>query len=415
MKKLVKIGMLLFMGAAFAGVMTSCDDEYPKPGDTPVIVETHNISGMITDRSGEGLEGVEVTLNNGDKATTNAQGYFVFPDVKIGDYTVTATKEGYIEAKTSVKVSNDADGMNAVWNVMMLSVDTKKDYQVSTTAITTLNDAMGTGNIKGNDNGNVEVSIEVPANAFEGTTGNNVTISIMPIYEEEQAIGSRAEDGEIMLVGATISCSDPNVKLAAGKTIALTFDMGAATEMVDARKFDGDKFVKYDNVVVSGESRAKGTVTINADEINNSYGLFAGVKFDKVVNTTSIPFKPSEVNNLDGNKGVTIGSCAYVFGVGTYIDVNRGQSSEIDALLIETLAREYGSNYTTVGAEYPVNITLPIGSFFSISGSQEITTITASCYDQFGVLHQVPAKSYGNVKVNTKITHSADHNGGSSF
>lgn len=406
MKKLVKIGMLLFMGAAFAGVMSSCDDEYPKPGDTPVVAETHNISGMIINRSGEGLEGVEIVLNTGDKATTNANGYFVFPDVKIGDYTLTATKEGYIEAKTTVKISNEADGMNAVWNVMMLSIESKKDFEVSTTAVTTLNGAMETGNIKGNDNGSVDVSIEVPANAFEGTTASNVTISIVPIYDEEQA-KSRAEDGEIMLVGATITCSDPNVKLTAGKTIALSFQLDNAASIVDARQYDGDKFVKYDNVTV--ESRTDNVVIINADKLNTSYGLFAPVNFDRNVTERALGFSPATVNNLAGNKSVHIGTIDYNFGVGTQInDLNRANDNKIVALLIEAISNRYGSNATVVQAKYPVNIDLPIGSFFSISGSQDIINITATY-----AAEKATAVSYGNVKIDTKITHNADHNGGS--
>lgn len=405
MKKLVKIGALLFIGAAFAGAMTSCDDEYPKPGQVPVVAETHNISGMVIDRSGEGLEGVELTLSTGEKATTNSVGYFVFPDVKIGDYGITATKEGYIEAKTSVKISNEADGMNAVWNVMLLSVDTKKDFQVSTTTVTTLTNAMETGHIKGNNNGSVDVSIEVPADAFDGATGDNVTISIVPIYDEDQAI-SRTDDGEIMLVGATITCSDPKVKLHEGKTIALSFQLDNAADLVDARKYDGNDFVAYNNVEIT--SRANNMVIINADEINASYGLFAGVVFDKTMSEKSLAFKPSEIDNLNGNKSIKITSCAYSFGVGTSIDLNRSGDNKTVALLNEAIAMRYGANATIVDATYPVDITLPVGSYFRIWGSQEIFHITATCN---GI--KATATSYGNVKIDTKITTTADHNGGS--
>lgn len=61
---------------------------------------TGDVSGTITDPSGAAVAGSAVTLTDQAtgavrKATSNAQGNFSFPQVPVGAYTITATKEGF--------------------------------------------------------------------------------------------------------------------------------------------------------------------------------------------------------------------------------------------------------------------------------------------------------------------------------
>lgn len=114
MKKPFKISMFLMLCTAFASVITSCAKNEPD-----IVVMPHSISGSVINRSGYVLSGVELTLNNGEKATTDNFGYYVFPDVPIGNYIITATKEWYIEEKTYIKIGNEPESMNAIWNVTL--------------------------------------------------------------------------------------------------------------------------------------------------------------------------------------------------------------------------------------------------------------------------------------------------------
>ena len=61
---------------------------------------TGDISGTVTDPSGAAVPGSTVTLTDQAtgatrKATSNGQGGFSFPQVEVGTYTITATKEGF--------------------------------------------------------------------------------------------------------------------------------------------------------------------------------------------------------------------------------------------------------------------------------------------------------------------------------
>lgn len=62
-----------------------------------------NVRGRVTDRdSGEPLEGVNVILQDRDSlfgSTTNAQGYFLMANVKVGRHTIKATYLGYEDAQ----------------------------------------------------------------------------------------------------------------------------------------------------------------------------------------------------------------------------------------------------------------------------------------------------------------------------
>lgn len=77
-------------------------------GDTytySFALPTYSVSGYVKcDEELNGIEGATVTLN-GFSATTNATGYYVFPSVTNGTYTVTASKTGYDPASRQITVS----------------------------------------------------------------------------------------------------------------------------------------------------------------------------------------------------------------------------------------------------------------------------------------------------------------------
>lgn len=402
MKKFVKIGALMLLGAAFAGGMASCSDEYPVQPTKPVVTKVYNISGVVSDRSGNPIANAVITLNGDTKISTDERGYFVFSDVNVGTYTLEATAAGKLPADTKIVIS-DVDGMNAVWNVMLLNEDVVKEITFKPSVGVNMENAMETGNIKGNDNGSVDVDVEVPADAFDGVgNDDDLTITITPIYEEEQANGRAREN--TMLVGAYVECNKPNVKLKNGQTITVTFHLDKeAVEALHCEKYNGTAFVNYDNYKKAGNN-----IQVFADELYTSYGLFANVDFVENSSRANLTFTPSVVDNLNGNSSVKIGDCNYTYGVGTKIDVNANYP-KLHALLTEVLASRYGAAVIdNVSGAYPVNMNLPVGYKFTIDGYQNNLNISATCAGQ-----KATAKAYGNVIINTNVTGRADHNGGS--
>lgn len=402
MKSFVKFGALMLLAAGFAGSMASCDD-YPAPVNPPVINKTYNISGVVSDRSGAPIAGATITRNDGTKVTTDERGFFVFADVNPGEYKLEASAEGKIPATTVVNISGASDGVNAVWNVMLLNVDAAKEIKFKPSVGVSKKDAMETGNISGNKNGNVEVDVDIPADAFEGTENDeDIVITITPIYDESQA-SARAKE-HTMLAGAYLYCSNPKIKLKNGQKITITFYLDKkAVETLESEKYDGSKFVHYKDYTKDGNY-----YKVHADQLNTTYALFADVNFAETHKSNALTFNPATVDNLNGNSSVQITACTYTYGVGTSINIP-GSTTKLQALLIEAIARKYGAiALKNLPGVYPVGVNLPVGCKFTITGYQNTADIKATCAGD-----EATAQSFGDVKIDTNVTVKADHNGGS--
>ena len=72
-----------------------------------VAPEFGDVAGTVTDGDTEDpIEGATITLN-GETATTGADGTFAIDDVEVGEYTITASADGYAEASETVTVEAD--------------------------------------------------------------------------------------------------------------------------------------------------------------------------------------------------------------------------------------------------------------------------------------------------------------------
>lgn len=402
MKKLAKLGALLFIGATLSAGMVSCNNEYPTVVTPPAVEETHTISGMITDRQGNPLEGVTVKVTGTTEATvtTQSNGYYIFPDVKVGTYTVTASATGRLEATTTAVISNTSDGMNAVWNVMLLKEDAGTSINVSNGVAA--EGSLITESLKGNDEGKVEIDAEVPADALDDTS-DDISIVMVPVYTEEEA-ESRAVEST-MLIGASLEASKPNAKLKNGKTVKMTFKLDEATvNAVTVKKYNGTNWVNYTDANYRKNGKM---IDVYADELSTVYGLFADVNFVESTSNVAISFNPDVVDNLTGNAPVKINDSKYSYGVGTELTLNAG-TNKLRALLIEAIATRHGANFQRINnASYPINVELPIGCRFAITGKQEIKNISATVANT-----TANAKSYGNVEINVNMTNVGDHDGG---
>ena len=95
MRKILKLGVFALLGMALAFSASSCSDDDPDYSNVtpPTVAQVHNISGSIAGRDGKGISGATVTMGGAMSATatTDANGFFIFEDVKVGTYNLKAT------------------------------------------------------------------------------------------------------------------------------------------------------------------------------------------------------------------------------------------------------------------------------------------------------------------------------------
>ena len=402
----MKWGVFALLGMALAFSAGSCSDDDPDYSNVtpPTVAQVHNISGSIAGIDGKGISGATVTLGGTmtATATTDANGYFVFGDVKVGTYSLKATAEGKLPKETSVSVTDEGDGQNVVWNVMLASVEAVVNIPVT--------DAEGgEGNVtteamEGNEKAEIPVEVVVPPAALS----EEAEIEISPVYSEEEAVQSRGvmsvlalsarADGESrMLVGSRLSCSKSGVTIT--KSIELTFnvDETTATE-VKAQKYSNGSWVDVPSRMEDGK------VIVEADEFT-SYGLFVGISFTSTSRNEAVSFSQSVWDNLYGSGALAVGTATYTYKVG--MDVNTSGTTVFTALLIESLARAFGANSYQTQGSYPLNVTLPVGTKLEISGVQRINTVTASAAGR-----SVSGTQYGDVTI-AVVTSNRQHTGGS--
>lgn len=355
----------------------------------PVVeVASNTLTGVITSLSGEGISGAKVSLGEGNSATTDANGVYLFKDVKAGTYQLKAEAEGKLSHTGTLTVADVKKAQNLVWNAALAS-DVKKEVGVSADAPS--EGKVETETLKGNEEAKVEMKVEVAA----GTVDTDVKVIISPLYREEDVVTRAA--GETMLVGAALSCDKEGVSLK--KAIELSFELD--TELagkVEVKQYKNGEWVKADSRVEDSH------VVVAASEFA-SYGLFLGVEFSEKKSTEAVEFEQSKWDNLYGSKDMSVGEAAYTYKVGTEISTE-GTVSKLTALLIEELAQRFGATATTLNGSYPINVTLPVGTMLEISGVQEEWGVSASALGK-----SASGTCHGNVVIEV-ATSNRQHTGG---
>lgn len=381
--------MLLIAGLTM-GVAGCSDDDPDYDNVTPPVVEvaSNTLTGIITSLSGEGISGAKVSLGEGNSATTDANGVYLFKDVKAGTYQLKAEAEGKLSHTGTLTVADVKKAQNLVWNAALAS-DVKKEVGVSADAPS--EGKVETETLKGNEEAKVEVKAEIAA----GTVDTDVKVIISPLYREEDVVTRAA--GETMLVGAALSCDKEGVSLK--KAIELSFELD--TELagkVEVKQYKDGEWVKADSRVEDSH------VVVAASEFA-SYGLFLGVEFSEKKSTEAVEFEQSKWDNLYGSKDMSVGEAAYTYKAGTEIST-KGTVSKLTALLIEELAQRFGATATTLNGSYPINVTLPVGTMLEISGVQEEWGVSASALGK-----SASGTCHGNVVIEV-ATSNRQHTGG---
>ncbi len=397
MYNFVKRGVYMLLIAGLTMGATGCSDDDPDYENvTPPVVEvaSNTLTGVITSLNGEGVSGAKVLLGADNSATTDANGVYLFKDVKAGTYQVKAEAEGKLPYEGTLTVVDEKKSQNLVWNAVLIS-DVKKEVTVS--AEEASEGKVETEHLKGNDEAKVEVKAKIAAGAVEADTEEEVKVVISPLYKKEDVVAraARATD-ETMLVGASLSCNLEGVSLK--KAIDLGFELDSElASKVEAKQYKNGEWVKVDSRIEDGR------VIVVATEFA-SYGLFLGVEFSEQKSTEAVSFTQSKWDNLYGSKDMFVGEAAYTYKAGT--EITTKGTSKLTALLVEKLAQRFGATVATVNGSYPINVTLPIGTMLEISGVQTKWSVSASAFGK-----SASGTRYGNVTV-AVVTSNRQHTGG---
>lgn len=157
--------MLLIAGLTM-GVAGCSDDDPDYDNVTPPVVEvaSNTLTGVITSLSGEGISGAKVSLGADNSATTDANGVYLFKDVKAGTYQLKAEAEGKLSHTGTLTVADVKKAQNLVWNAALAS-DVKKEVGVSADAPS--EGKVETETLKGNEEAKVEMKVEVAAGTVD--------------------------------------------------------------------------------------------------------------------------------------------------------------------------------------------------------------------------------------------------------
>ena len=397
MYNFVKRGVYMLLIAGLTMGAAGCSDDDPDYENvTPPVVEvaSNTLTGVITSLNGEGVSGAKVLLGADNSATTDANGVYLFKDVKAGTYQVKAEAEGKLPYEGTLTVVDEKKSQNLVWNAVLIS-DVKKEVTVS--AEEASEGKVETEHLKGNDEAKVEVKAKIADGAVEADTEEEVKVVISPLYKKEDVVAraARATD-ETMLVGASLSCNLEGVSLK--KAIDLGFELDSElASKVEAKQYKNGEWVKVDSRIEDGR------VIVVATEFA-SYGLFLGVEFSEQKSTEAVSFTQGKWDNLYGSKDMSVGEAAYTYKAGT--EITTKGTSKLTALLVEKLAQRFGATVATVNGSYPINVTLPIGTMLEISGVQTKWSVSASAFGK-----SASGTRYGNVTV-AVVTSNRQHTGG---
>lgn len=395
MKKNFKMGTQLFLCAGLAFGLTACDtnESYPFYDDVvpPVItVVPASLSGIITTNGGTVLANAKVTLTGttvNKTATTDANGAYTIAEVPSGSYTLKAEAEGYSSAEGSVVVaSGDAQ---IAWNALMPKVIKEevvivpteaKTVQVSIPSVVETVSEPTPGEPEETPATAATATVEVPANTFS----EPVTLSLEFINSTSTSTAKATTS--LSLLKMVLGASNANVVF--NNPIALSVPVAAKPSSVT---LNGSPIVfTHANGILTMQVTGLGTISVN-------YSISSTTSSK----TNALSFSTSVWDNLYGSAVMSVTNTTYNMSVGSTVSGNNG-------LLNNVLALDCGATVVkTKTVTYPLNVSLPVGTKLSISGTQAVKTTTYSVGSMTST-----ATIYGDVKVKT-ATANRQHTGGS--
>lgn len=400
MKKFIYAAAALL---CFAVSSCNCDDPNHSYQAPPKIeVAPSSLAGFITDINGNAIAGATVTLGN-TTVSTGADGSYVIENIKGGAQTITAKANGYNSVEATINVP-DVNTASYVLNwSRVLNKFVTAEVKTSTSAETEA--TVETETVPNNDEGKVEITIDVPAAAVETAAGesvDDVVIEITPVYTEEEAKAAArgTSTAETLLTGAALTSNRPDVKIKKPIEVKIKLDSSVANDAKVRKLVNG----KWETVAHTYNAQT-GHIIVLATEFT-SFGVFLPVTTVTNVTSEKLAFDQAVWNNFNGARPITVGDVNYTYYVGTTLLDNA--KNNLAGLLVEHVAREYGVKSKKEKGSYAINKEFPVGTALEVFGSQQVTNIVVGVKGT-----AVRANTYGNVTVYTQTT-TRDHNGGGS-
>lgn len=445
MKTVKKWGLFMFLATSLMLGSMSCSDDDESYEDVipPTVEMSNSIAGVISTKNGNVLEGVTVALSDGTQQITDTQGHYEFNDVKPGSYTLTASKEGYATTSGEVIINDNNLGETGIWNGVLL-----KEGSTIKVTVSGISGGTETDVVAYNDVAIIPINVAAEEGAVSGTD----ELILTPIYSLNDvnlaALRSVRAKERTLLAGAILSSPNASTKLE--KPLTLTFEVDKSVQYsVEALQLQGGTWNRITCTVNDGSvSLQANALTAYAlaflplEEIElptpPEPGIPGEPEPEPVVVTTSsepvtttststigVAFQPSSWDNLFGNAAMRVESSSYTYKSGSVITKSDEMATAGYMLEIASRVAFATGVMRDVQAEYPLNVTLPIGTSMSISGTQnvqttttttEVTTITLYAdgrREEIKSTHSASITSYGTVSISV-VTSNRQHTGGGS-
>lgn len=378
MKKFLKNAMMLSIVAGLTWVMPACSDDDPDYENvTPPVIEVAApvLAGVVTTNGGEPVSGATITLTGAGNfsAKTDANGAYSIADLKAGTYTVKAEAEGKTALEGSITLTA---GQAATWSAL-LPIEMKQEVVVKKEEAATMTVTVPA--VAETASKAPEVKVEVPANTFD----KDVTLSLT--FNNITSAGARAAKS-LSLVTMTLGASDATVVFL--KPVNFTIPVASAPSSVTLNGTALDTSYTDGNLTIA--VTGLGTICLNYN-----------ITTSESTKTQELTFTPSSWDNLYGSSDMNATTASYTLQVG-------GTVSGSNTMLNNVLALDMRvAGVQSVTATYPLNVTVPVGTRISISGTQTVRTVTYTCDSQTSTV-----TIYGDVKIKT-VSANRQHNGGS--
>lgn len=268
--KILVMGMLMAMtGMAFTACNKNDDEKTAEIVDDPIKANTeYYINGKAVDASGKALEGVTVKAQDGTSATTEADGTFVMTVKATGDYTLSATKDSYLNANSTVSFASNATNRSSV-NTSFIMTEKAAEVTISDASKNVVISTASNSQVADMEEVATGMAVEIPANT-ENLQG--ASMSITSYIPEATAGNSEAAVGNLY-IDTKSNIAAANVKLA----VANSASAGAATfEKLTVYKSSisrsGDTYNKIGDATLSNNKFA---ITLGDGDLKGDYSFRA--------------------------------------------------------------------------------------------------------------------------------------------
>lgn len=279
------------------------------------------VIGFVFDTTGAPVDGVTVTSSNGQTATTDITGGFLF-DATSGAQKVSASKTGYFNNFKMITVG----GLTNV-NLVLLE-ETGYGSSVSLTGLTS-GTVTGTGT--GRPSNNAEV--DFPANAIVDGSNNPVTDATLKIGNIVVSDPSAVDVFPGTFLGNVSGSNDPiesygyinlSVEDGSGNSLSLDPAIGATVRMpVDPDPVGQNTIATWRLNETTGiwEQGANATRVGNTNVFEFTTTTFSWLNIDVPLTETCTLTVTAYINKYDYNTGQVIGVLKASKGVDVFVDV----------------------------------------------------------------------------------------------